>query len=143
MGYYELVREARAKGWKGRVGEIGVRVAGALVEMGDWEGAAGCLAGVGEGVEGVGVMKALVWLQMGDVQAARGCAGEGREGEVVRGLCEMADGEYEKAVGIWEGLKGGEGEEMVGVNMAVCLLYVGKMQEVSFCLRGMWRVWLT
>ncbi|KAK1827348.1 hypothetical protein QBC39DRAFT_420549 [Podospora conica] len=129
MGYYELAREARGKGWTGRLGDVGVRVAGAMVEMGDWEGAAGVLAGVGGDTEGVEVMRGLVWLQMGDVEAARRGAGEGRGGEVVRALCEMAEGGYEKAVGMWEGLRGGEGGEMVGVNMAVCLLYVGRMQE--------------
>jgi hypothetical protein len=72
---------------------------------------------------------------LGDVDAARGCVG-GEDGDaveerVVEALCDMADGEYEAALGKWRALRELVDDEMVGVNLAVCLLYVGKMQEVS------------
>ena len=59
----------------------------------------------------------------------------GVEERVVTALCDMADGEYDAALGKWAELKELVDDEMVGVNMAVCLLYVGRMHEVSgmFC----------
>jgi hypothetical protein len=59
--------------------------------------------------------------------------GLGVEGRVVAALCDMADGEYEAALGKWVTLREVVDDEMVGVNLAVCLLYVGRMQEVSPC----------
>ncbi|KAJ8127919.1 hypothetical protein O1611_g5717 [Lasiodiplodia mahajangana] len=46
----------------------------------------------------------------------------------------MADGEYEGALEKWRGLReemarDGVKDEMVGVNLAVCLLYTGRMPE--------------
>ncbi|KAK4176957.1 hypothetical protein QBC36DRAFT_237707 [Triangularia setosa] len=160
MSYYELAREARMKLaeameehdnssrelWRERLEDLGVRVAGALVEMGDVKGAGEHLKGLKAGEEGgkMEMMRALLWLRLGDVDAARGCvmSGEGRgvtRGErVVLALCDMADGEYEEAVGKWRELReeGGE-DEMVVVNLAVCLLYVGRLQEGRALLEGM------
>ncbi|KAK0661632.1 hypothetical protein QBC41DRAFT_35830 [Cercophora samala] len=159
MSYYELAREARVKLaeamgehdnssrelWRERLEDLGVRVAGALVEMGDVKGAGEHLRGLKIGDSGkMEMMRALLWLRLGDVDAARGCVmkGEGRgvtRGEkVVLALCDMADGEYEQAVGKWRELGEEEGgDEMVTVNLAVCLLYVGKMQEGRALLEGM------
>ena len=140
MRYYELAREVReniARGgaeegvWRGRLGDLAVRVGGALVEMGDLMGALGHLEGIGGDEDGrVGVARTLLWLRVGDVDAARGCVGDGPAGEVVGALCDMANGDYEGALGRWEGLRG-MGDEMVGVNMGVCLVYLGRINHVS------------
>jgi hypothetical protein len=153
MSYYELVREARAKlgeakarhehseaeVWRERLADLGLRVAGALVEMDDLSGAVEHLETLKEeGRDGMGgLRKALLWLQLGDVEAARRCVRtgdggdeEGVEERVVGALCDMADGEYEVALGKWTALREEVDDEMVGVNLAVCLLYVGRMQEV-------------
>lgn len=123
MSYYELAREARVKlgeakarhdmtaveVWKERLGDLGVRVAGALVEMDDLTGAVehlGTLNGNGAGAAGVmvRVRRALLWLHLGDVEAARACVGDGDgkgdglEQRVVMALCDMADGEYDAAL---------------------------------------------
>lgn len=153
MSYYDLAREARlrlraalathdhsaSELWKARLGELGVKVAGALVEMGDLVGAAAHLAGLRDTGDGkLGMARALLWLQLGDTAAARRCMGNGEEdgghgAKVVSALCEMADGNYEGAVSAWRGLKEeAEGDEMVVINLAVCLLYMGKMDEVRF-----------
>ncbi|KAH6632238.1 hypothetical protein F5144DRAFT_593039 [Chaetomium tenue] len=160
MSYYELAREARARvgaaraahdhsaaeAWKHRLADLGVRVAGALVEMDDLAGAVGHLGTLGAGERGGGgggeggmgmvrVRRALLWLHLGDVDAARACVAEeavqgGVEERMVAALCDMADGEYDAALGKWAELKELVGDdEMVGVNMAVCLLYVGRMHE--------------
>jgi hypothetical protein len=41
------------------------------------------------------------------------------------------DGEYEAASAKWKELKDESEDDMVGVNMALCLLYLGRMHEVS------------
>ncbi|KAI1274198.1 hypothetical protein F5Y07DRAFT_374296 [Xylaria sp. FL0933] len=159
MSYYELAREARAEIasagrahdhsaaeiWKRRLVDLGIRVAGALVEMDDLAGAVAHLASLAEadggGVGGdrsrLAVSRALLWLHLGDVGAARRCvAGVGNEmsERVVDALADMADGEYGVALDKWRDLRdemseNGVEDEMVGVNLAVCLLYTGRMPE--------------
>ena len=173
MSYYELAREARAavtkavhdrdreaaRLWEARLSDLGVRVAGALVEMDDLASAAEHLATLGAvgGVDGdtdgrLAISRALMWLHLGDVEAARRCIGGSAEdvrGRVIDALADMADGEYETALEKWKALRtemaesnsggdakghGAHGEEMVGVNLAVCLLYVGRMEEVRISI---------
>ncbi|TPX12440.1 uncharacterized protein E0L32_006852 [Thyridium curvatum] len=148
MGYYDLAREARAslaaaaarhdnsarELWRGRLGELGVRVAGALVEMDDLAGAAAHLASLRDAGDGrMAMARALLWLHLGDVAAARRCVpggeGEAAHGKIVAALCDMADGEYASALEGWKEVKEEVDDEMVGVNMAVCLLYVGRLEE--------------
>ncbi|OTB05537.1 hypothetical protein M426DRAFT_319807 [Hypoxylon sp. CI-4A] len=169
MSYYELAREARAQAaaalkthdhsaaeaWKGRLAELGVKVAGALVEMDDLAGAAEHLATLGDGnrpfaSEGQGrlaMSRALLWLHLGDVEAARrsvrSAEGEGEVRErIVNALAEMADGDYAAALGLWRELKdemdeNGTKDEMVGVNLAVCLLYTGNMAKARDILESL------
>lgn len=147
MSYFDLAREARSKiaeamaahdnsaseVWKDRLVELGLKVAGALVEMDDLAGAANHLASLRDRGDGkIAMAKALLWLQLGDTDAARQCVQGGETGDkIVSALCEMADGEYERALTMWNDLKSEvSGDEMVVVNTAVCLLYTGRMQEV-------------
>lgn len=148
MSYYDLAREARARvaearaahdhsaseAWKGRLVDLGVRVAGALVEMDDLVGAAHHLAGLRDRGDGkLDMMRALLWLHLGDVAAARRCVRQGGEvgDRVVSALCDMADGNYEVALSAWRELKDEvDGDEMIAVNLAVCLLYTGKIEQV-------------
>lgn len=146
MSYHELAREARARVagaacdnsarelWKERLYDLGVRVAGALVEMDDLEGAAELLSSLRDRGDGkAGLSRALLWLHIGNAEEARGVV-MGKKGEgVVMALAEMADGEFGAALEKWRGLREEEGEEdeMVGMNMAICLLYMGKMDDVS------------
>jgi len=150
MSYYDLAREARlrlgeAMGrhdnsarelWKDRLDDLGIRVAGALIEMDDLTGAAQHLASLKDRGDGkMAMSKALLWLHLGDVDAARECVKGDEAGttakKIVAALCDMAEGEYEAALERWNELRGQSDDEMVGVNTAVCLLYVGKIQEVS------------
>lgn len=148
MGYYDLAREARAQVaealaghdnsasevWKDRLVELGVKVAGALVEMDDLAGARDHLAGLKDLPDGkLSMARALLWLHLGDTAAARRCVQEGDSGErVITALCAVADGKYEAALAMWKELNEEmEADEMVAVNMAVCLLYTGKMEEVK------------
>ncbi|KAI1214167.1 uncharacterized protein F4807DRAFT_117305 [Annulohypoxylon truncatum] len=170
MSYYELAREARVQAaraaklgeqgreegrvWRERLSELGVKVAGALIEMDDLAGAAEHLATLGDGDGGsegrgrLAMSRALLWLHLGDVEAARRCVrvaddeGASTNERILTALADMADGEYRTALEEWQELKStmeenGQHDEMVGVNLAVCLLYTGKMAEARDILEGL------
>ena len=165
MGYYELAREARteleklAQGvitdetktqavrmWEERLKDLGVRVASALVEMGDLAGAAAHLQTL-KGQEAMSkeaaFREALLWLKIGDVDRAKAVVatdaeGKGEKEYVIDALAQMAEGSYREAADIWRGLLDGvdkhrkwDGEEMWKVNLGVSLLYSGQIEEVS------------
>ena len=166
MSYHELAREARDRIskaaaarddddddaehspaskelWKTRLQDLGIKVAGALVEMNDVSGAAHHLATLKsrDGADGkLALAKSLMWLRLGDVDAARACAAECAEDDVaadkiIFALCDMGDREYEAALEKWTALREDmEDDEMVGVNAAVCLIYLGRLQEVLLLL---------
>lgn len=158
MSYHELAREARervrrAAGshdntakelWRERLHELGVRVAGALVEMDDLSGAAAHLRSLREksASGSMALSKALLWLQLGDVDSARECA-RSHAGDadtaasVILALCDMGDTEYESALERWQELRETMQDEMVGVNAAVCLLYLGRLQDGRDILEGL------
>ncbi|KAI0395866.1 hypothetical protein F5Y17DRAFT_421750 [Xylariaceae sp. FL0594] len=175
--YYELAREARheiaraaashdhsaAELWKRRLSDLGVKVAGALIEMEDLAGAVAHLASLPntdtrtrDGGRAA-MCRALLWLHLGDVDAARRCVStaptsprqdQGRStheetsSRVIDALADMADGDYETALSnwkaLWDDMRDNELEdEMVGVNLAVCLLYTGRMSEGRDILEGL------
>lgn len=143
VGYYDLARDARAEVkkvgsgeerevWRERLRGLGVCVGNALVEMGDLEGARRhfeVLRGDAGGKERrvLEGRLALLCLRIGDVRAARRYAGEGAMMEAL--LC-MADGRYGDAVEGWRGMVAGERDVLARQNMAVCELYLGRMDEV-------------
>ena len=156
VGYYELARDARREVvgaesaeerqlWKERLRECGIAVGNCLVEMGDLAGARRHFEGLrGPGGEGKGnedgvldARLALISLKLGDVHAARRYLGteeettKGESGkEIIRPLISMADGRYEDAVDEWRALRGGPYDTVAAQNLAVCLLYAGKLDEV-------------
>jgi Flp pilus assembly protein TadD len=155
-GYYDLAREIRLviskmKGkqenevqrrlWEGRLEDLGMRVACALVEMGDVNGAVRHLSTLQRGDGSLDLMKGLLWLQIGDVAAARKSVASSANtdtGSVVEALSCMADGNFEEAVDIWEGLcERDSGNEMYAQNLAVSLLYTGHMDEARKVLESL------
>jgi hypothetical protein len=178
MGYYDLAREARLtlstlkknlntlnsdddterkeltteiSTLQARLHDLGIRVASALVEMEDLEGAARFLKTLepGEDSSRLENQKALLYLSLGDINSARSCISEntGRgedEVKVIQALAHIADADYKASARIWESLLAGddsgkstvnEGENaMYRQNLAVCYLYLGKMDDVSFTL---------
>ncbi|KAH7235168.1 hypothetical protein B0J15DRAFT_503993 [Fusarium solani] len=149
MSYHDLAREARdriAKAaaqhdnsvtelWKARLSDLGIQVAGALIELEDLTGAAHHLSTLRDRGDGrMTLSKALLWLHLGDADSARACArqvsaSDENAEKLITALCDMADGEYESALENWKELKETMDDEMVGVNTAVCLLYLGRIQE--------------
>lgn len=162
MGYYDLAKEARSTLsslkkssaeseeeerevtlWEERLTDLSIRVASALVEMEDFDGASRFLSTLTP-AKGLYLQKALLYLCLGQVDAARACVSSpdndnGDSGkEVILALALMADAEYEEAVDAWEELIAtqGEGSEagMYRQNLAVALLYLGRMSEVNSLL---------
>ncbi|KAE9376482.1 hypothetical protein N431DRAFT_181368 [Stipitochalara longipes BDJ] len=141
--------EAEIQIWETRLQELGVRVASALVEMDDLEGAARFLATLSpstpSSISALDVQKALLYLCLGDVEAARSCISASTSGsessaaeaKVILALAHMADSDFSSAVTIWEELIASSTsspsqiseEPMYRQNLGVCLLYLGRMSE--------------
>lgn len=139
-GYYDLAREARAEVkkaadaaenqmWKERLKELGLCVANALIEMGDAGAAVRHLESLrpknarDEVLEG---RLALLHINFGNVDAARQCLSETSASDL-RPLLSMADGRYEDAADMWK--KALPGSDVAVQNLAVCLFYMGKVDE--------------
>lgn len=160
MGYYELARECREnivktstsqddkKLWRTRLRDCGIRVANVLVEMGDLAGAGRHLATLSESEESsssdpqtrqILLMETLVWLRVGDITSARRClssASSSLPDALIDGtlsaLIHLADSEYEEAASAFSSLHEQFPEDaMVTQNLAVCLLYTGRIAEAK------------
>ncbi|KAF1842107.1 uncharacterized protein K460DRAFT_370109 [Cucurbitaria berberidis CBS 394.84] len=156
MGYYELARECRESIikstfaddknlWRRRLHECGIRVANVLVEMGDLEGAGrhlGTLSCSEETADTADarvilLMETFVWLRVGDIQAARRClsrASHASADKLVDGtmdaLIQLADSDYEAAASSFRALhESFPDDAMVMQNLAVCLLYTGRISD--------------
>ncbi|PGH23370.1 hypothetical protein AJ80_02623 [Polytolypa hystricis UAMH7299] len=124
--------------WKSRLEDLGIRVVNALVEMGDLDGARRSLASLtapSRGSERDITRMALLYLKVGDVDAARKLL-ESRpedDGNLLHPLLSMAEGKYDEAVMAWKTLResniGKPDEPLISQNLAVCLLYTGKLNE--------------
>jgi len=163
MGYYELARDCRESIvnattaqdkalWRTRLRDCGVRVANLLVEMGHLQGAGQHLAtlAVPEGHDAANpaearailLMETLVWLRLGDVQAARRCLSHATAqspDELIDGtldaLMQLADSDYEAAASSFRDLHEKMPDDaMLAQNLAVCLLYTGRIQDAKHVL---------
>jgi hypothetical protein len=78
----------------------------------------------------------LLNLRVGDVEAARRALGSisDAEPDILTPLLSMAEGKYSDAAAEWsrvrENHSGSDDEAMIMQNLAVCLLYAGKLNEV-------------
>lgn len=178
MGYYDLGREARVSlttlkkalkqtqapddadtkskleaaitKWEARLAELGIRVASALIEMEDLEGATRFLATLNipddeEGAKDLAIRKTLLWLCLGDVEAARSCitsmsasSSPSQDGQIILALAYMADADFESAVEAWEDMlktsTSNENTPLLLQNLAISLLYLGKMDAARTIL---------
>ncbi|RKF75525.1 putative tetratricopeptide repeat protein 15 [Golovinomyces cichoracearum] len=117
--------------WEKRLSDLGLRVASALIEMEDFEGASRFLSTLRPSPfnPNLNHQKALLWLCLGDVEAALNCA---QDDKVLIILAHIADKQFEKAVQGWEDLiKTGNPDEvaMWKQNLAVSLIYLGRIEE--------------
>lgn len=153
MGYFELARECReavltSEGdeeknmWRARLRDCGIRVANVMVEMGDLEGAGRHLASLkasGEEDREIVAMESLTWLRLGDVTSARRCLAS-RQGATPDGLLDgtlealilLADSDFAAATAALTSLhEMFPSDAMVAQNLAVCLLYTGRIPEAK------------
>lgn len=140
--------------WRARLRECGIRVANVLVEMGELEGAGRHLstltspASTAESQETreILTMEALIWLRVGDLRASRRCIAVASdlpppssptttthnakiEGTLAA-LLKLAEGDYPAAVQAWTDLHFTYRDDaMITQNLAVCLLYMGRISE--------------
>lgn len=131
--YYELASECRAVAtdlslpleersvWRGRLRDLGIRVANALVLLGDFAAAVRHLKGLKAADKG---LLPLLMIKAGMLEEAREAAGD--DG-VIRGLLLMADGEWAAAAEVWAALPP---DEVVTCNAAVCELYLARLDSV-------------
>ncbi|RAK99735.1 uncharacterized protein BO80DRAFT_358182 [Aspergillus ibericus CBS 121593] len=157
-GLYEIGLEARREIlrpdlapherniWRERLSDLGMRNVNALIEMGDLDAARrslGILRMSEPESETTTMRKALLLLLIGDLDAARQlCGGASDAGNTVFSpLLSMADGRYDDAVVEWRALIGNENqrpdEAMISQNLAVCLLYTGRLNEAREVLESL------
>jgi tetratricopeptide (TPR) repeat protein len=150
-GLYELGMEARREVmkpgtddatrniWRERLADLGIRTVNALVEMGDLDAAERSLESLREpGPESdiAKLRKALLFLRIGDVDAAErvfGDARDSKEAALLQPLLSMTDGRYNDAATEWRSLQEDSTRTdgaLIAQNLAVCLLYTGKLDEV-------------
>ena len=149
MSYYELAREARFEArrapvserqiWGMRLRDLGLRVANALIETKDLQGAIQHLKTLFTDGEDAGVMKtrlALLYLRCGEVDAAKRCFDLIDEhSRFLHPLCTMAEGDFTTAADLWTAVKSNIDEAtdeaaMVDQAIAICKLYDGQVHEV-------------
>ena len=150
-GYYDLARDAReqiakrggeedTKIWKERLEDLGLRVGNALVEMGDIPGAIRHLkslrinptAGKSEVLTS---RLAILYMRLGDLTAAKSCLNQAAPGieryASLQPLLSMAEGRYDDAIREWRDILANSPQSIVATqNLAICLLYVGRIEEV-------------
>ena len=151
--HHARVKEQSGKAlWKQRLADLGFQVAHALIEMGDMDAAARHLESllsrdVDAGSAPLQLKLGLIYLRMGDICAAKhwlaklensGDAGDGSPSRILQALTMMAEGEFDLAAELWQELANRSHEDDQGLammlrqNQAVCLVYSGRIPEVSF-----------
>ena len=160
IGYYEMAREARwhiersssddeKEGWKQRLGELGSLVGHALIEMGDLDAASRHLRSLhtpdDRSAASLNLKLALLSIRIGDTSIARDClhklesidsADSAFSYKLLQALCEMAESQFDAAMSTLTDLSitlsdDLDTRKMVDQNKAVCLVYSGRVSEVS------------
>lgn len=150
-GLYDIGIEARRevlrpdtsdehrKAWRDRLADLGIRSVNALIEMGDLSAARRSLDSLRTTASDSFVSKSrktLLFLLIGDVDAAKreSRLADGSDDTMFKPLLSMAEGRYDDAAVEWQALlEAGpkrSDEAMVKQNLAVCLLYTARLNDV-------------
>ncbi|KAJ5094027.1 hypothetical protein N7456_009888 [Penicillium angulare] len=156
-GLYELGLEARReltrqeleesgrRIWKERLADLGMRCVNALIEMGDLDAAKRSLETLGSSDpsgKDTKFRKALLLLRIGDVDSAQHIFDESNGSKDVvflQPLLSMSDARYNDAADQWRALyedTSRDDRDLIAQNMAVCLLYAGKLDEARQLLES-------
>ncbi|PYI34107.1 hypothetical protein BP00DRAFT_337501 [Aspergillus indologenus CBS 114.80] len=157
-GLYEIGLEARREIlrpdldpaerqlWRERLADLGIRNVNALIEMGDLNAAKQALYSLrmsGVDNETRNARKALLLVLIGDLDSARQLCSEGSENDqgFFNALFSMAEGQYGTAADEWRSLLERErqrpDEAIIQQNLAVCLLYTGRLNEAREVLESL------
>jgi trafficking protein particle complex subunit 12 len=128
--------------WRRRLRDLGIRVCSALVEMGDLAAASRHLEGlrVSDSDSEIKATLCLLYIKIGNLTAARECLStvgdeSNRDHRILSALVLMAEAKWDEAVIAWkeiaDSIELGDGGDMARNNLAVCLLYTGKLKEVG------------
>ncbi|KAE8348276.1 hypothetical protein BDV28DRAFT_100312 [Aspergillus coremiiformis] len=131
--------------WKERLSDLGIRTVNALIEMGDLSAARRSLHSLETSgpCETTKLRKALLFLLIGDIDAAKEIFGGSDEtgNGIFNPLLSMAEGRYDEAVTEWQSLlenvPKGPDTAIVSQNMALCLLYTGRLNEARQILESL------
>ncbi|KAK3640720.1 hypothetical protein LTR56_004424 [Elasticomyces elasticus] len=153
MALYALAGEARARHrqahasgneherdvWAGRLRDLGLRVADALVEMGELETANRHLDGLSDvDADQVAYRKAVLRLRVGDVAGARGFVDKldhDSRRATLEVLLKIADGK--DAVASWQNLLEEHPDDaLLANNLAVSMLYAGRITDARDLLQS-------
>lgn len=158
MALYSLTAEVRANlqaarttsdvsaidDWTTRLQDLGFRVADSLVEMGELETATrhlDTLPITPSSTSQIQGRKTLLRIRVGDVsgaQASLSQLSESPQKEILSALLTTADGDFDAALTMWRDLSTRQpANELLGTNLAVCLLYTGRMTEAREILEGL------
>lgn len=153
-GLYEIGLEARREimrpdltsaersVWKERLSDLGIRCVNALIEMGDLSAARRSLQTLGSD-DTHKLRKALLLLLIGDTDTAKQISDGPGEASIFKPLLSMAEGRYDDAVAEWQALLENSPKEtdaaIISQNMAVCLLYIGRLNEARETLESLVR----
>ncbi|PUU81319.1 hypothetical protein B9Z19DRAFT_1043333 [Tuber borchii] len=164
--YYELAREARSEIlkreakpdspehnaeeialWRGRLRDLGIRVASALVEMGDLAAASRHLEGLRVSADDheLKAVLCLLYVRIGNLAAAKqalpAACGEDVHERILCALILMGEAKWAEAAAAWKEISDtktiGEGGDMASNNLAVCLLYMGDLKEARGVLESL------
>ncbi|KKK19247.1 hypothetical protein ARAM_005281 [Aspergillus rambellii] len=155
-GLYEIGLEARREImradvtpaerdiWRRRLSDLGIRSANALIEMGDLNAAKRSLESLRKTEpvnETIKLRMVLLLLLTGDIDAAKQVCGDLDEtGDTIfKPLLSMSEGRYSDAAHEWRALLENKraDEGMVSQNLAVCLLYTGRLNEAREVLESL------
>lgn len=163
MGYYDLAKDARAEIgkaktqeekdlWRGRLRDLGVRVACSLVEMGDLAAAGRHLQSLISADKGMGDDRllrgrlGLLYLKIGNLAAAKQYIDPSAEtstqhpySAILSPLLSMAQGDYSAAITQLMAIRerATSPDPLVLQNLAVCLIYTGRLDEARPLLESL------
>ncbi|KAJ5950718.1 Tetratricopeptide-like helical [Penicillium vulpinum] len=130
--------EAEREVWRQRLADLGIRSVNSLIEMGDFDAARRSLDSLrvpGPESDITKLRKALLLLRIGDLDAASQVfsdTDEKTEAALLKPLISMSDGRFSDAVAEWRILAEDRTRTdgaLVAQNLAVCLLYIGQLDE--------------